>query len=296
MKIVVSGASGLVGSALVPALEQAGHEVLRLTRRATHPNDLAWNPAAGELNAARLAGAAAAIHLAGESIAAGRWNDARKNRLRDSRVQGTQLLSRTLATLDPRPGVLISASAIGYYGDRGDDQLDEQSGPGELFLSGLCRDWEAAAQPARDAGIRVVHPRIGVVLCKQGGALAKMLTPFRLCAGGRIGSGRQWWSWISLDDLVGVMQHALATESLSGAVNAVSPQPATNLEFTKALGRALGRPTVFPMPAFAARLALGEMADELLLSSARVLPRKLVETGYQFRHTDLEAALRELLA
>jgi hypothetical protein len=296
MKVVVSGATGLVGSALAPLLESSGHQVLRLTRRANSENDIEWSPSSGELDAERLAGIEAAVHLAGEGIAAGRWNAARKKRILDSRVVGTKLLANTLAALEPRPRVLVSASAIGYYGDRGDAPLDEQASAGDLFLSGVCHEWEQAAGPARDADIRVVHPRIGMVLSTRGGALAKMLTPFRLGLGGRVGSGRQWWSWVALDELAAILVHLLMTDSLSGPVNAVSPNPVTNLEFTKALGRALGRPTIFPMPAFAARLALGEMADELLLPSARVVPKRLQESGYEFQHIDLESTLGELLA
>ncbi len=293
MKVIVTGATGLVGSALVERLTAAGHTALSLGRGKS--NDLRWDPAAGQLDPAAVAGADAVVHLAGENIAGARWNAEVKRRIRDSRVQGTELLSRTLAALDPKPKVLVSASAIGYYGDRGDEKLDEQARPGSGFLPDVCREWEEATEPARLAGLRVVNLRIGIVLSKDGGALAKMLLPFRLGGGGRVGSGRQYWSWISLDDLIGAIVYAVETPSLSGAVNAVAPQPATNLEFTKTLGRVLRRPTIMPLPGFAARIMLGEMADSLLLASARVLPARLQNSGYPFVHRELESALRSVL-
>jgi uncharacterized protein (TIGR01777 family) len=235
------------------------------------------------------------VHLAGENIAKGRWNARKKARIRDSRVNGTRLLSEALTRLSKPPAVMVCASAIGYYGDRGDEVLREESASGSGFLAEVCRQWEAAAEPARKRGIRVVHLRIGVVLSPEGGALAQMLFPFRMGLGGKLGSGRQYFSWIAIDDLVTVIAHALTNDTLQGPVNAVAPHPVTNLEFTRTLGRVLARPTLFPMPALAARLAFGEMADELLLSSARVEPTRLLATAYQFRHPQLEGALRHLL-
>jgi len=296
MKILISGATGLVGGALASSLRGDDHEVWNLTRSPSGEHDVGWDVAKGEIETAKLAGFDAVVHLAGESIAEGRWTAAKKHRIRESRVQGTRLLSETLARLKPSPATLLSASAIGYYGDQGDKELTEDGPTGDLFLSEVCREWEAAARPAREAGMRVVHPRIGVVLSKRGGALAKMLTPFKLGVGGRIGGGKQWMSWITLADLVGVLRFLISENSLSGPVNAVAPHPVTNLEFTKTLGRVLGRPTIFPMPAPMARLALGEMADELLLASTRVKPARLKAAGYAFRHPELEAALRAVLA
>jgi uncharacterized protein len=296
MKVAVTGASGLVGGALVPFLTTGGHDVVRLVRaEPLGVGEVQWNPAAGRLDAARLGGVDAVVHLAGASIADGRWTAARKARIVQSRVGPTRLLARTLAGMDRPPRVLVCASAIGYYGNRGSETLDETSAPGEGFLADVCQEWEAAAQPARDRGIRVVHLRIGIVLSPSGGALGKMLLPFKLGMGGRIGDGRQFMSWISLDDLLDVIHRAMTDRRLSGPVNAVSPQPVTNAEFTAALGRTLGRPTFAPFPALAARLALGEMADALLLSSARVHPARLIEADHAFRHPEIEAALRHLL-
>lgn len=297
MKILVTGSSGFVGSALVPFLTQSGHDVRRLVRSKPGPGtaDVQWDPKAGTLEAAGLEGLDGVVHLAGESIATGRWTAEKKARIRDSRVLGTRLLAESISRLARPPKVLVCSSAIGYYGDRGQESLREESALGSGFLADVCRDWEATAAPAVQKGIRVVHLRIGVVLGPSGGALAKMLPPFKMGLGGVIGSGRQYMSWISLDDLMGVMHHALTTPSLSGAVNAVSPNPVTNAEFTNTLGKVLSRPTIFPMPAFAARLAFGEMADELLLASARVEPARLTASGYTFRYPLLEGALRHLL-
>ncbi|HEU4402159.1 MAG TPA: TIGR01777 family oxidoreductase [Candidatus Polarisedimenticolia bacterium] len=294
---MVSGSTGLVGSALVPKLTAAGHSVVRLVRLPSVAGAaaVAWDPAGGRLDAAPLEGFDAVVHLAGENLAAGRWSAARKERIRASRVDGTRLLSETLARLSRRPRTLVAASAIGYYGDRGEEILSEESAPGDDFLSGLCREWEAAAGPAARAGIRVVNLRFGVILSPAGGALAKMLPPFRLGAGGPLGSGRQYVSWIALDDAVAIIHHALAAAVLRGPVNAVAPRPVTNLDLTKTIGRVLSRPTFMPMPAFAARILFGEMADALLLSSARVEPKRLLASGYRFRHPDLEGALRHLL-
>ena len=297
MKILVSGSTGFIGSALVPFLTSDGHSVVQLLRKpvATVNPTLTWDPAAGRLDAAAFEGFDAVVHLAGESIASGRWTAAKKERIRSSRVDATRLLCNALARLGRPPKALICASAIGYYGDRGDEVLREESAPGRDFLAGVCRDWEAASEPAARKGIRVVNLRFGVVLGRGGGALARMLPPFRMGLGGRIGSGRQYISWIALDDAVGAVQHALATGALRGPANAVAPRAVTNQEFTRTLGRTLGRPTLFPMPAFAARLAFGEMADALLLGSARVEPARLLASGYRFRHGDLEGALRHLL-
>ena len=297
MNVLISGSSGLIGSALASFLAAGGHSVGRLVRRAGPSGgaEVFWDPQAGLLDPARLEGFDGVVHLAGDSIAEGRWTEQKKRRLLDSRVKGTRLLSEALSRTQRPPRVMVCASAIGYYGNRGAELLREDSPPGSLFLSRLCREWEEAAEPARRKGIRVVHLRFGVVLSALGGALAKMLFPFRMGLGGRIGSGEQYMSWIAIDDVLGVALHALTTESLRGPANAVTPSPVTNSEFTRTLGRVLGRPTVFPMPAFAAHLAFGEMADELLLASARVDPAKLRDSGYRFQYPDLEPALRHLL-
>lgn len=293
MKILISGASGLVGSALVRSLQRNGHDIQRLIRAGRQ--GVKWDPETYEIEEpSRLADRDAVVHLAGEPIV-GRWSDEKKRRIRDSRVNSTRALSDTLAGLQNRPSVLIVASAVGYYGNRGDETLTEDSAPGDGFLADVCKEWEAAAAPARDAGIRVVHVRFGMLLSPDGGALKAMLTPFKLGLGGRVGSGSQFVSWASVADAVGVIQHAIETDSLQGAVNVVSPTPATNMQLTKALGAALSRPTGIPVPAFAARTLFGEMADALLLASQRVLPGKLTANGYTFRHTDLEQTLRELL-
>ncbi len=297
MRIVISGASGLVGSALVPSLTTEGHEVVRLVRRppAAAENAVQWDPAGSGLDATPIEGAGAAIHLAGENIAGARWSPAVKQRIRESRVSGTRRLAEALAGMKRPPGVLVCASAVGFYGDRGDERLTEESAPGRGFLADVCRDWEAAAAPAAAAGIRVVNLRFGMILSPAGGALGKMLTPFRLGLGGRLGSGRQYMSWIAIDDAVSVIHHAMSHQNLSGPVNTVSPGPVTNREFTESMGRVLHRPTIFPVPALAARLVFGEMADTLLLASARVYPVKLSESGYEFRSPGLEDALRHLL-
>jgi uncharacterized protein (TIGR01777 family) len=275
-----------------------GHEVIRLVRaksRTPSKEIIGWNPEAGYVDTAGLEGLDAIVHLAGEPIAAGRWNTARKARIRDSRVRGTRLLCEALTHQARPPATLLCASAIGYYGDRGEEILTEQSAAGTGFLADVCREWEAATDPARQKGVRVVNLRFGVILSTAGGALAKMLTPFKMGVGGIIGSGRQYMSCISIDDCVGAILHALATVNLTGPANIVQPGPVTNQEFTKTLGKVLGRPTIFPMPAVAARLAFGEMADQLLLASARVEPRQLLASGFQFRQADLETALRHVL-
>lgn len=292
MNILVTGATGLIGSALCPALEAAGHRVAKLKRGAgASPS---WNPEAGIVNLGLPASCEAVLHLAGESIGA-RWTRERKRRIRESRVGGTKLLCESLAKLSPLPRVLVCASATGFYGDRADERLDEASPPGRGFLADICREWEAAAAPATAAGIRVVHLRFGIVLAGRGGALAKMLPVFRLGLGGRLGDGRQFWSWIALGDVVGAIAHAIHCASLRGPVNVVSPQPATNGEFTAALARALRRPAFFAVPGVAVRLLFGEMGREALLASARVQPARLEASGFQFQFPDLDSALREAL-
>lgn len=295
LRVAVTGSTGLIGSALTRALEAEGHRVVRVVRSRPAPGsgDVAWDPARGEIDAAGLEGLDAVVHLAGENVGKP-WTEAQKARIRDSRQQGTRTLARALAGLREPPRVLVSASATGYYGDRGDEVLDESAGPGSGFLAEVCRTWEAEAQPARDAGIRVVHPRIGVVLSSRGGALERMLLPFRMGVGGRIGSGKQWMSWVELDDVVEAVRFAMRHEELEGAVNLVA-EPVTNEEFTKALGRVLGRPTVLHVPEFALRLAMGEMAEETVLSSQRAVPERLKRAGFRFRYPEIEGALRAVL-
>jgi hypothetical protein len=295
LSVAVTGASGLIGRALVPVLGAAGHTVTRLVRRTPGPGEAHWNPGAGQIDAAALEGTDVVVHLAGESIASARWTVERKRRIRDSRVVGTGLLARTLAALDRPPQLLVSASAIGLYGHRGDTPLTESDPPGTGFLAEVGRDWEGATSAASQAGIRVALLRFGIILSLQGGALAKMLPPFRLGVGGPLGSGRQWMSWLTIDDAVGIIQHGIACPELSGPVNAVAPEPVTNAEFTRSLGTVLGRPAVLPVPAFGLELLFGEMAGEALLGSQRVLPRRLEETGYAFRDPVLLPALRRLL-
>ena len=296
MKILITGSTGLVGSALIPSLKSSGHQIVRLVRsKPKDASEVYWNPEQGTINAAELEGLDAVVHLAGENLAAGRWTDEKKKRIRESRVKGTRLLSETLAQLNEKPAVLVSASAVGFYGNRGDEILTEQSASGSDFLAEVCREWELATQAAAQAGIRVVNLRFGVIFSGEGGALKKMLTPFRMGIGGKLGSGHQYMSWIAIDDAVGAIEHALQNDSLRGPVNVVAPQAVTNREFTKTLGRVLSRPTIFPVPAFAARLAFGEMADATLLSSQRVEPERLNEAGYTFKYPTLEAALRHVL-
>lgn len=297
MRVLVSGATGLIGVALSDALRARGDIVVSLSRnpdRAEAPA-VAWDPRGQELAPNALEDVDAVIHLAGESIAAGRWTPEQKDRIRLSRTQGTRLLAEAIAEAPKKPSVFVSASAIGFYGNRDDEALDETSASGTGFLAEVCIEWEAAAEPAREAGVRVVHPRIGIVLAKDGGALEKMLLPFRLGLGGRMGSGQQYMSWIALEDVVGLLLFALDNAELSGPMNVTAPSPATNAEFTRALGRALGRPTLLPLPRFAARLALGEMADELLFFGARVQPATALSAGYRFEHNDLETYLRTLV-
>jgi hypothetical protein len=293
MKILVTGSTGLIGSSLCAFLAAEGHRVLRMVRRRpAHEDEIFWDPPSGRLDPEALEGIGAVVHLAGENIAGGRWTEERKRRIRDSRTSGTRLLAQTMARLSNPPKTLVSVSAVGYYGDRQDAELTEESAPGTGFLADLCREWEKATEPAAERGIRVVIPRLGTVLSPRGGALALMLPVFRAGIGGRIGSGRQYMSWIALEDLVGVIHHAIQCDFLKGPVNAVSPNPVTNRVFAKTLGRVLSRPVLFALPSFAARLIFGEMAEEVLLASARVLPKRLLQSGYRFKYPELEAALR----
>ena len=296
MKVLVTGSSGLVGSALRPVLSDAGHQVYRLLRRPTEESGTtSWNPIDGSVETDAFDNVDAVVHLAGENIAAGRWTAARKARIQDSRVRDTRLLCERLAGLQAPPRVLVAASAIGFYGDRGDESLDESAAPGHGFLPEVCEAWETATAPARDRGIRVVNLRIGIVLSRSGGALATMLVPFKLGVGGVVGRGDQFMSWIALTDVVNIVGHALTNESLRGPINAVAPHAVTNREFTKALGKVLRRPTVFPVPAVAARLVFGEMAEALLLAGARVVPAMLDGSGFTFAYPDVEDALRHEL-
>jgi len=301
MKILVTGSSGLVGTALVKALGRDGHMVCRLMRPESAANNevkdgfnVAWNPATGELGGAGV-GPDAVVNLAGSSIADGRWTAERKAVLHASRVDTTRALVEALAKMNVRPSVLVSASAIGIYGDRGDELLTEESQAGTDFLAGLARDWETEARKAEALGIRVVLARFGIILSPEGGALTKMLLPFKLGAGGRLGSGQQWMSWVTLEDVVGILRMAIEKAAVKGAVNVVAPQPVRNAEFTRVLAKALHRPALFPAPGFALRLALGEMADALLLSSQRVAPQRLEMAGYRFLHPELSAALGAIL-
>lgn len=295
MKVAITGSSGLVGSALTPLLATGGHTVVPLVRRDAKEGEVTWDPNVDAFDASQIEGIDGVVHLAGENIGESRWTASAKQRFYASRVGGTGALCRGLACMASPPKVLVCASAIGFYSDRGEEVMTEESDVGSGFLASLVCDWEAATEPAGDVGIRVVNLRFGVVMSPKGGALSKMLLPFKLGVGGRIGSGMQFWSWISIDDAVGAICHALATEQLAGPVNAVAPQSMTNKEFTKVLGRVLRRPTIIPMPAFAARLAFGEMAEELMLASTRVEPVRLLESGYEFRQPTLEIALRQLL-
>ena len=301
MKVIITGSGGLVGRSLVRSLLADGHSVTRLVRGSTQqfrtPGSAAveWNPESGTVDAKELEGHDAAVHLAGEPVAEGRWDDEKKRRILDSRVKGTRLLAETLARLNDKPRVLVSASAIGFYGDRGAEVMREESASGEGFLSEVCREWEKATLAASQAGIRVVHLRIGFVLSGEGGGLPRMLTPFKMGVGGKVGSGRQYLSWITLEDLVRVIRRAIEDETLRGPVNAVAPGAVTNEEFTKALGHVLGRPTILPIPVFALRLAFGEVADAVMLSSTRVEPARLKEAGFDFKDSEIESALRHVL-
>ena len=298
MKILVSGSSGLIGSALVQHFKNGGHDIHRLVRSSVRPEqgEIHWNPAEGMVDTAHLEGFEAVVHLAGENIAARRWTPEQKARIRDSRVQSTALLAGSLAKLQAPPKVLVAASAVGYYGNRAGEMLTEESQAGTGFLPDTCKLWEASADPVTARGVRLVTLRFGVVLSPKGGALAKMLFPFKMGVGGKVGNGKQYMSWIALDDAVGVIQHAILTGSLSGPVNAVAPVAATNREFTKALGRVLKRPTISPLPGFMVKILFGEMGEELLLGSTRSEPKKLEASGYEFQFPELDGALRHVLA
>lgn len=297
MLVAVSGSSGLIGSALVVRLRAEGHGVVRLVRGAAGgPGEAAWDPMGGTVDTAALAGTEAVVHLAGAGIGDRRWTEARKRVVRDSRVVGTTTLSRAVADLDPPPAVMVSGSAVGYYGDRGDEELTEDSPPGTGFLAGVCQDWEAATEAAAAAGVRVVHSRTGIVQSRAGGALARQLPLFRLGLGGPLGGGRHYLSWITLDDMVGALVHALGTDSLRGPVNMTAPAPATAAEHARTLGRVLHRPSWLPVPRAAMAVPFGrELVDELL-SSQRVVPARLEASGYAFAHPELEGALRHAVA
>jgi uncharacterized protein len=296
MRVMISGASGLLGTALTRGLQSDGHETVALVRRIPREGEVQWDPQQ-PLDPAKLAGCDGVVHLAGKNIA-GRWTERFKQEVLESRTVTTRTLATATADSFRRTGqprVFVSASGVGYYGNRGDEVLTEQSAVGTGFLAEVCKQWEAAAAPAREAGVRVVNLRIGVVLARDGGALKPMLLPFQLGLGGRIGSGQQWWSWVALEDVIGAMRFALQTDGLQGGVNVVAPAPVRCAEFVKALGRVLHRPTIFPLPEFVIRTVMGEMGQELLLTSACAMPEKLQGTGYQFRHADLDGALRAAL-
>jgi uncharacterized protein len=293
--VAITGASGMIGSALAASLRRDGREVRPVVRGRPAAGEIGWDPAKGTVDAAALEGVDAVVHLAGEPIGE-RWNADKKKRIMESRRQGTRTIARAVAAMQRPPSVLVSASGVGYYGDRGDEILTEQSGRGNDFLAEVVSEWEAGVAAAEEAGIRTVRLRMGVVLSRSGGALARLLTPFQLGAGGRIGDGRQWMSWISLTDAVGVFRFVMDRSELRGVYNSVAPAPVTNAGFTRALGRVLGRPTFFPVPAAALRLAFGEMADATLLVSQRAEPTRLRDAGYTFQHATLEEALRAELA
>ncbi len=296
MKVAIAGASGLVGSALIPVLERDGAQITRLVRATPKMGEIEWHPNQDEVSADILAGFDVIINLAGENIAGGRWTDEQKRKIRDSRVNGTHLLSEAISQMAVKPQAFICASATGVYGDRDDEVLDEQSESGGGFLAGVCREWEKATELAGKAGVRVVNLRFGPILAREGGMLSKLLTPFKMGMGGKVGSGKQYISWIALDDAVNAIKLAIDEQTIHGPLNVVSPNPVTNEEFTKTLGHVLNRPTALAMPAFAARLAFGEMADEMLLVSQRVMPKKLNAVKFAFAYPKLETALRHYLA
>jgi uncharacterized protein (TIGR01777 family) len=296
MKIVVSGASGLIGTQLVAKLSTSGHEVVRLVRRSPKAGEIQWNPKSGTLDASALEGVDAVIHLSGAGIGDKRWSDGYRKEILDSRTDTTALLAKTIASLSRKPSVFLSGSAIGIYGARNDEQLTEVSTHGTGFLAEVCEQWEAAAKPAVDAGIRTVYLRTGIVLSPKGGALKKLLPLFKLGVGGKFGNGKQWQSWISIDDEIGAIEYLL-TANVSGAVNLTAPNPVTNAEFTKVLASVLKRPAIVPVPTFAPKILLGgELADALLFTGQRVIPAALNASGYSFKHTTLESALRSLLS
>ena len=293
MVIAVSGSSGLIGSTLTGALEARGHSIKRLVRRpANGADEISWDPERGQIAPGALDGVNAIVNLAGESLAQ-RWNSSTRVRIRSGRVNGTTALARAIAKMPVKPRVMLSGSAVGIYGSRGDAVLDEASDLGDDFLASVCREWEAATAPASEVGVRVVHLRTGLVMSRAGGALAKMLLPFRLGMGGRFGDGRQWMSWIALSDAVAALAFLLRAEAISGPVNLVGPNPVTNAEFTRTLAHVLGRPAVFPLPKLLLTLVLGEMGEDTVLASQRVRARRLVENGFKFKQPTLEEALRD---
>ena len=295
LAIAITGASGMIGAALDRSLRAAGHRVVPVVRRPPRDGEVRWNPEAGRIDAPALEGIDVLVHLAGESIASGRWTRARMHRIRESRARGTALIARTIAGLRRPPSAMISVSAVGIYGDRGDETLTEHSPPGEGFLPEVAVIWEKAADPARDAGIRVVHPRLAAVLSASGGVVGRLLLPFRLGLGGPIGRGAQWMPLVSLDDVVAVMRHLIDAPGLTGPVNVSLPTPVTNREFSTALGRALRRPAIIPVPPAALRAVYGQLAEELLIASARVVPTALEASGYRFLHPTLDTALAAAL-
>lgn len=296
MKIAIAGASGLVGSALVPALAAEDVAITRLVRSAPKSGEIEWHPNQDQVSSELLEGFDVIVNLAGENVAGGRWTDELKRKIRDSRVSGTHLLSEAIAKMSAKPSAFICASATGIYGDRDDETLDEQSESGGGFLAGVCREWEKACEPAIKAGVRVVNLRLGPVLARTGGMLAKLLTPFKMGMGGKVGSGKQYISWVALEDVVSAIKLTITEQGLRGPVNIVSPNPVTNEDFTRALGHVLNRPTALAVPAFAARLAFGEMADEMLLASQKVLPKKLLAVGFEFKYPQLEAAMQRYVS
>lgn len=298
MKILITGAKGLIGKALSRSLQEKGHELLLAGRgEPKSANEIKWDVEAGFSEPERLEGVDAVIHLAGENISGGlRWTNEKKKAIRDSRVHGTRSVVNAMSRLRNRPKVFIASSAIGFYGDRADEEMTESSAAGDTFLSEICREWEAESRRAEDAGIRTVLLRTGIVLSKDGGALATMLTPFKLGVGGVVGSGKQWMSWISLDDEIAIINFALENENIRGAVNAVAPNPATNETFTKTLGEVLYRPTFLPLPEFAISMIFGEMGDELLLASTKVIPKRLLDAGFEFKYPDLKPAIEHAVA
>ncbi|QDT21238.1 TIGR01777 family oxidoreductase [Gimesia chilikensis] len=299
MKVLISGSSGLVGSALCQRLEaEPDCEIVRLVRKQspdTQQTSVVWNPAEGQLEPQAFDGVDTVVHLGGVNIAGKRWSPEVKQKIFNSRFQSTSLLASQLATLEQKPTVFLCASAVGFYGDRGEERLDESSPRGEGFLADVCQAWEQATLPAQDAGIRVVNMRFGMILDRKGGALGQMLTPFKMGVGGRLGSGKQYWSWIALPDVINALQFCLNHSELAGPVNFVAPDEVTNLEFTKTLGKVLSRPTCLPVPAWGVKTAFGEMGQELMLTSARVVPKKLNEAGFQFQYPQLEDAFRSVL-
>lgn len=295
MKVAVTGSSGLIGSSLVSFLLKKDVTVSKILRENPKDNEISWKPEGGDWDSAFAGGIDGIVHLAGENIASGKWTKKKKEKIRNSRIEGTKRLCEHILKLPNPPSVFVCASAIGYYGDRGMEFLNEGSSRGSGFLPDVCIGWEEAANTVSNAGIRVVNVRFGVVLSKNGGALAKMLTPFKMGMGGKVGSGTQYMSWVAIDDVTGAIYHTLITDSLKGPVNVTTPNPVTNKEFTNILGKVLNRPTIMPMPAFAARLAFGEMANDLLLASTKVAPKRLSDSGYEFQYPELENALRHVL-